>query len=92
MIGGIVKPTDAQGTSMAGTDRPASPVGGGAGGAAIGRDFADGQRFTAVLNGRGDGFDDGHGRRLGRMSAGRQGQEAGGDSGGRRKAPPTFLT
>jgi hypothetical protein len=39
--GGIVKPADAQASAMAGTNRPASPVGGGAGGAAIGRDAAD---------------------------------------------------
>lgn len=36
-----IKPADAQGTGMAGTDRPASPVGDGAGGATIGRDVAD---------------------------------------------------
>jgi hypothetical protein len=40
---------------MAGTDRPASPVGGGAGGAAIGRDVADRQRLATVFNG--DGFE-----------------------------------
>lgn len=38
---------------MAGTDRPATPVAGCAGGAAIGRDVADRQRLAAVL---GDGF------------------------------------
>jgi hypothetical protein len=54
--GGIVKPADAQAAGMAGTDRAASPVGGGAGGAAIGRDVADRQRLAAVFNGGGDGF------------------------------------
>jgi hypothetical protein len=39
--GNVVKPRDAQGTGMAGTDRPALPVGAGAGGPAIGRDVAD---------------------------------------------------
>jgi hypothetical protein len=43
---------------MAGIDRAASPVGGGAPGAAIWRNVADRQRFAAVL---GDGFYDGHG-------------------------------
>jgi hypothetical protein len=47
-IGGIVNPTDAQGTRMAGTDGPASPVDGGAGGAAIGRDIADRQRLRLI--------------------------------------------
>jgi hypothetical protein len=69
----IVKPTNVQRTGMAGTDRPALAVGGGAGGAAIGRDVADRQRFAAVFNG-GDGFEGCHGRGLGRMSAGRQGR------------------
>jgi hypothetical protein len=49
----LVKPADTQGAGMAGTDRPATPVGGGAGGAAIGRDVADRQRLATVL---GDGF------------------------------------
>jgi hypothetical protein len=70
-IGAIIKPTDAQGTGMVGTDSPATPVGGGTGGATIGRDVADRQRFAAVL---GDGFWDGHGRRLGLVWAGRQGR------------------
>jgi hypothetical protein len=74
MIGGIIKPMDAQGTGMAGTDSQASPVGNGAGGAAIGRDVADRQRLTGVLNGDGDGFDDGHGRRLARLLAGVKGR------------------
>jgi hypothetical protein len=55
LIGAIIKPANAQGAGMAGTNRPASPVGGGAGGAAIGRDVADRQRLAAVFNG-GDGF------------------------------------
>jgi hypothetical protein len=76
MIGGIVKPTDAPGTGMAGTDRPTTPVGGGAGGAAIGRDVADRQRLAAVLD-RDGGFEDGHGHRVARMPAGRQGRGAG---------------
>jgi len=75
MIGGIVKPTDAQGTSMAGTDRPASPVCGGAGGAAIGRHVTDRQRLATLLDG---GFKDSHGRRLARMSAGVKGNPASG--------------
>ena len=49
-IGGIIKPTDAQDTGMAGADRPASPVGGGAGGATIGRDVADRQRLATELS------------------------------------------
>jgi hypothetical protein len=53
LIAGIVKPAYAQGTGMVGTDSPASTVGGGAGGAAIGRDVADRQRLAALL---GDGF------------------------------------
>jgi hypothetical protein len=57
---------------MVGTDRPASPVGSGAGGAAIRRDVADRQCLAAVLGG--DGFWDAHGRRIGLMSAGRQGR------------------
>jgi hypothetical protein len=48
----IIKPADAQGTGMAGTDGPALAVGCGAGCAAIGRDVADCQRLAAVL---GDG-------------------------------------
>jgi hypothetical protein len=59
---------------MAGTHRPALTVGGGAGGAAIGRDVADRQRFATVLNG---GFKDAHGRRVGLMWAARQGLMAG---------------
>jgi len=62
----IVKPADAQGTGMASTDRPASPVGSRGRGAAIGRDVADRQRLAAVLGGS-DGFDGGHGRRLARL-------------------------
>jgi len=58
----MVKPTDAQGAGMAGTDRPASPVGGGAGGAMIGRDVADRQRLAAVFGG-GYGFVGCHGHR-----------------------------
>jgi hypothetical protein len=54
---------------MAGTNRPASPVGGGAGGATIGRDVADRQRLATVF---GVGFDDAHGCRLGLARAGRQ--------------------
>jgi hypothetical protein len=73
MIGDIIKPTDAQGTGMAGTDRTATPVGGGAGGAAIGRDVADRQRLTTAL-GDGDGFYDCHGRRVGLLGGGRQGR------------------
>ena len=46
---GVIKPADAQGTGMAGTDRPASPVGGGAGGASIGRDVVDRQRLATVF-------------------------------------------
>jgi hypothetical protein len=53
-----VEIADTQGTGMAGTDRAALPVGGGAGGAAIGRNVADRQRLAAVLNGRGHGFKD----------------------------------
>jgi hypothetical protein len=49
----MIKPADAQGAGMAGKDRPASPIGGGAGGAAIGRDVADRQRLAAVLDGDG---------------------------------------
>ena len=63
----IVKPADALGTGMAGTDRPASPFGGGAGSATIGRNVADRQRLAAVLNGRGHGFKDGHGYRVARL-------------------------
>jgi hypothetical protein len=51
----IIKPADAQGAGMARTHRPASPVGGCAGGAAIGRDVADRQPLAAAFNG-GDGF------------------------------------
>jgi hypothetical protein len=47
---GVVKLADAQGAGMAGTNRPALPVGGGAGGAAIWRDVADRQRLAAVLD------------------------------------------
>jgi hypothetical protein len=59
VIDGIVKPTDAQGAGMAGTDRPASPVGGRGRCAAIRRDVADRQRLATVLN-SGDGFEDDH--------------------------------
>jgi len=62
---------DPQGAGMAGSHRPALTVGGGAGGAAIGRDVADRERLAAMLGG---GFYDGHGRRVGLMWAGRQGR------------------
>jgi hypothetical protein len=45
---------------MARTDLPAFPSAGRGRGAAVGRDFADGQRLTAVLNG-GVGLGDVHG-------------------------------
>jgi hypothetical protein len=48
-----IKPTNPQGTGMAGTDCPALPVGGGGRCAAIRRDVADRQRFATVF---GDGF------------------------------------
>jgi len=53
---GIVEPSDAQGTGMAGADRSASPIGGGAGGASMGRDVADRHCLAAVFNGHGRGL------------------------------------
>jgi hypothetical protein len=65
-----IKPADPQRAGMSRAHGAALPVDGGAGGATIRRDVADRQRLATVF---GVGFDDGHGRRLGRMSAGRQG-------------------
>jgi hypothetical protein len=59
---------------MAGTDLPALPSAGRGGGAAVGRDFADCQRFTAVLDG-GVGFV--HGPWGGRVGGDGQGEAPG---------------
>jgi hypothetical protein len=72
----IVKPMDVGRAGMTGTDCPASPVGGGAGGAAIGRDVTDRQRLATVFDG---GV--GHGHRVARMWAGRQGRSCSKPSG-----------
>jgi hypothetical protein len=55
----IIEPMDVERAGVAGADLPALPSASRGCGAAVGRDIADGQRFTAVLDG-GDGFKVGH--------------------------------
>jgi hypothetical protein len=62
----IVEPTNVKRAGVAGTHFPALPIGGSGRGAAVGRNFADRQRFAAVLDG-GGGSEDRHGRRVARM-------------------------
>jgi hypothetical protein len=57
---------------MVGANLAAQPSGGRGRGAAVGWDFADGERFATMLDGGGR-FNDGHAHRLARMQAGRQG-------------------
>lgn len=76
----IVKPMDMERPGMSGTNLTALPRAGRGRGAAVGRNFANRQRFAAVLDG-GGGLNVGHGGgapgewwRVGPMSAGRQGR------------------
>ena len=56
----IIEPMDVERAGVAGTNHPALPSASRGRGAAVGRNFADRQCFTSVLNG-GGGFNVGHG-------------------------------
>jgi hypothetical protein len=74
-ISGHHQPADAKRAGMACTDLPALPCACRGGGAAVGRDFTDRQRFTAVLDG-GVGLKAIHGPWGGRVGGDGQGARA----------------
>jgi hypothetical protein len=78
--GGVIKPSNVHHTGMGRANGSAATVGGGAGGAAIGRDVADRQRLATVFNGGDGGFQNGHGCRVAPVTSGRQGRRR--DAGG----------
>jgi hypothetical protein len=72
----IIKPTDVPRDGVAGTDLPALPRASRGRRATVGRDFADRQRFTAMLGG-GVGFENVHGPWGGRVGGDGQGASTG---------------
>jgi hypothetical protein len=68
----IIEPMDVRRAGVAGTDLPALPSASRGCGASVGRDFADRQRLTAVLDG-GVGLGDVHGAWGGRVGEDGQG-------------------
>jgi hypothetical protein len=68
----IIEPMDVERAGMAGADLPALPGTCRGGGATIGRDLADRQRLTAVLDG-GVGLRDAHGHGSARIGGDGQG-------------------
>jgi hypothetical protein len=71
-----IEPTDVRRAGVAKTPLPAFPGAGCRRGAAVGRDFADRQRFTAVLDGGVD-LEDVHGPWGGRVGGDGQGAALG---------------